>query len=308
VKTPKQPKIVAYYRVSTRKQYQSGLGLEAQQNAVQAYAEQHRATVLAEYTEVETGKRHDIRPKLQEAVAHAKLARATLVIAKLDRLARNVAFVANLQESGVEFICCDNPTANRLTVHILAAVAESEAMATSTRTKDALAAAKRRGVKLGSARPEHWKGREHKRGWKKATKAAASIRTRRTEQAYAFLIPKMLELRQQLEAEAKEMHAQLHQAMADIKAEWDPQIRRAKAAVVREEPGSQAKLDKLLTQRAARVQAASEKYSCPVYVRIADWLNSQGHLTTMGTPFTNTTVFRILQRAEKQQEDKLATT
>jgi len=145
--------LIAYYRVSSKRQGRSGLGLEAQQAAVAAYARQHGAKVLASYTEVESGKRSD-RPELAKAIAHAKRARATLVVAKLDRLARNVAFTSKLMDSGVDFVCCDNPHATRLTIHILAAVAEDEARRISERTKAALAAAKRRGTKLGASRPE----------------------------------------------------------------------------------------------------------------------------------------------------------
>jgi DNA invertase Pin-like site-specific DNA recombinase len=145
--------LIAYYRVSTRKQEQSGLGLEGQQAAVTEFADRQCTAVLATYTEVETGKRAD-RPQLAKAIAHARRAQATLVVAKLDRLARNVAFTSALMESGVDFLACDNPYANRLTIHILAAVAEDEARRISERTKAALEAAKRRGVKLGAARPE----------------------------------------------------------------------------------------------------------------------------------------------------------
>jgi DNA invertase Pin-like site-specific DNA recombinase len=137
-------KYVAYYRVSTARQGQSGLGLEAQQAAVAGFC-----NPLESFTEVESGKRAD-RPQLALAIAACKRLGATLVIAKLDRLARNVAFVSGLMEAGVDFVACDNPTANRLTVHILAAVAEDEARRISERTKAALAAAKARGVKLGN--------------------------------------------------------------------------------------------------------------------------------------------------------------
>ena len=187
-------KIVAYYRVSTRKQGQSGLGLDAQRMAVTDYAEERGGEIVAEYTEVETGKRAD-RPTLEEALGHTKLSGATLVIAKLDRLARNVRFTAELMESGVDFVACDNPNANKLTIQILAAVAEDEARRISERTTKALEAAKVRGVKLGSARPGHWKGREHLRGWAKATKVAAERRVRRAKEAYDFLLPTICEMR-----------------------------------------------------------------------------------------------------------------
>src|SRR5690349_2260256 len=120
--------VIAYYRVSTARQGQSGLGLEAQQAAIAAYARQCGAEIVKFYTEVESGKRSD-RPELLKALAHAKSIGATLVVAKLDRLGRNVAFLSSLMESGVEFVACDNPSANRLTLHILAAVAENEARA-----------------------------------------------------------------------------------------------------------------------------------------------------------------------------------
>jgi DNA invertase Pin-like site-specific DNA recombinase len=116
---------------------------------VEAFARQHGAAIVASFVEVETGKRSD-RPELANALEVARKAKATLLIAKLDRLARNVAFIANLMDSGIEFLACDQPFASRLTLHILAAVAEDEARRISERTKAALAAAKARGTKLGS--------------------------------------------------------------------------------------------------------------------------------------------------------------
>jgi DNA invertase Pin-like site-specific DNA recombinase len=145
-------KYVAYYRVSTQRQGQSGLGLEAQQASVTQFVNGH-GELISEFTEIETGKRSD-RPQIAKAMAQAKRSGATLVIAKLDRLARNVAFISALMESGVDFIACDNPHANRLTIHILAAVAEDEARRISERTKAALAAYKARGGKLGSQHPK----------------------------------------------------------------------------------------------------------------------------------------------------------
>ncbi len=140
---------VAYYRVSTNRQGQSGLGLDAQRQAVRDYLlGQPEAELIAEHTEVESGKRSD-RPELLAALALCKRHKATLIIAKLDRLARNVAFIANLMESGAEFVAVDNPHASRLMLHMLAAFAEHEREQISARTKAALAAAKARGVKLG---------------------------------------------------------------------------------------------------------------------------------------------------------------
>jgi DNA invertase Pin-like site-specific DNA recombinase len=194
---PKNAKrLVAYYRVSTKGQERSGLGLEAQRTAVAEYARQTGGAVIAEYTETETGKTSD-RPNLAEAIGHSRLSAATLVIAKLDRLARNVHFTSGLMESGVEFVACDNPDANKLTIHLLAAMAEHEATQISNRTKDALQAAKARGVKLGSARPGHWEGREHLRGWAEATKAAATRRAQKAREEYAFLVPTLQRMQQE---------------------------------------------------------------------------------------------------------------
>jgi DNA invertase Pin-like site-specific DNA recombinase len=160
------------------------LGLDGQRAAVTDYAARQDVALLAEYTEVETGKRAD-RPGLAKAIAHAKRARAVLVVAKLDRLARNVAFTSALLESGVEFIACDNPHANRLTIHILAAVAEDEARRISERTKAALAAAKRRGVKLGASRPECQNLTDEAR--QRGARAGAAVAKQRADEAYGDL-------------------------------------------------------------------------------------------------------------------------
>jgi DNA invertase Pin-like site-specific DNA recombinase len=144
-------RFVTYLRVSTARQGESGLGLDAQRATVEAFAGHHGGVIVAQHVEVESGKRSD-RPELAKALQAARKAKATLLIAKLDRLARNVAFIANLMDAGVDFVAVDQPFASRLTLHILAAVAEDEARRTSERTKAALAAAKARGVKLGSPR------------------------------------------------------------------------------------------------------------------------------------------------------------
>lgn len=188
--------LVAYLRVSTRKQGKSGLGLEAQRAAVAEYAEREGLRIVAEYVEVESGKKA-ARPELAKALSHCRAAKACLVVAKLDRLARNVAFLSSLMEAGLEFVALDNPYANTFTLHVLAAVAEQEARATSERTKVALAAAKRRGVLLGSSRPGHWKGMEEKRlaGSRRGVRRAAEARTQAARQHNSLAVSEALRLR-----------------------------------------------------------------------------------------------------------------
>ena len=155
-----QQLFVTYYRVSTGRQGLSGLGLEAQRLTVAQYLTGSTRTVMAEYVEIETGKGAnalDRRPELRAALELCKKSGATLLIAKLDRLARNVHFVSGLMESKVKFVACDLPEANQLTIHIMAAFAEHEARRISERTRDALAAAKARGVILGASGPANLK-------------------------------------------------------------------------------------------------------------------------------------------------------
>ena len=142
---------ITYYRVSTQRQGQSGLGLEAQRSAVQNFLAGKE--IIAEFTEVESGRKND-RPQLAQALALAKKNKATLVIAKLDRLARNVHFISGLLESGVQFVAADMPEADRTFLQMAAVFAEWEARKISERTKSALQAAKERGTKLGSPTPE----------------------------------------------------------------------------------------------------------------------------------------------------------
>ena len=145
----KTTKYITYLRVSTDKQGLTGYGMDAQRAAISNYL--RGAEPIQEYIEVESGK-NDARPELLRAIEHCKKAKATLIIAKLDRLSRKMSFVANLLDSSVDFVACDNPHANRLTIHILAAIAEHEREMISKRTKDALAAAKAKGVVLGGNR------------------------------------------------------------------------------------------------------------------------------------------------------------
>ncbi|NBW14113.1 MAG: recombinase family protein [Caulobacteraceae bacterium] len=188
--------LVAYLRVSTRKQGASGLGLEAQRAAVAEFAKREGLRVVAEYVEVESGRKA-ARPELAKAVSHCRAAKACLVVAKLDRLARNVAFLSSLMEAGLEFVALDMEHANKFTIHIMLAVAEQEARAASERTKAALAAAKRRGVLLGSSRPGHWRGREARRltGARRGVQRAAELRTQEARQHNALAVAEALKLR-----------------------------------------------------------------------------------------------------------------
>ncbi|MFY7930741.1 MAG: recombinase family protein [Oligoflexus sp.] len=163
-------KFISYLRVSTEGQRESGLGLEAQREAVARHLKGGELTLVAEYVETESGKRSD-RPELAKALAEAKKQKATLIVAKLDRLSRSVAFLSRLMESGVDFVAADNPHANKLMVHMLAAFAEHERDQISVRTKAALAAAKARGVALGNRTNLH---DAQRKGANTNLKAAAS--------------------------------------------------------------------------------------------------------------------------------------
>src|SRR5215471_8708438 len=146
---PHRGKFGAYFRVSTDRQGKSGLGLEAQRKSVLDYLDGGRWDLVGEFTEIESGKHND-RPELEKVLAACKNQKAKLVIAKLDRLSRNLAFIATLMDSGLEFIAVDNPHANKLTIHILAAVDQHEREIISARTSAALKAAKARGKRLGN--------------------------------------------------------------------------------------------------------------------------------------------------------------
>jgi DNA invertase Pin-like site-specific DNA recombinase len=179
-------RFISYYRVSTLKQGASGLGLEAQQAAVQAYLNGGNWTLLDEFQEIESGK-NNARPVLARAIYACRLKGATLVIAKLDRLSRDAHFLLGLQRTGVDFVCADMPVANRLTVGIMAVVAEEERHMISKRTKDALAAAKARGSKLGGYRG----------GPVPDGRLGAAERRLKADQHAALVLPTIAELRQQ---------------------------------------------------------------------------------------------------------------
>lgn len=182
-------KYIAYYRVSTQRQGRSGLGLEAQQKSVRDYINGGGASLVAEYTEVESGKLNS-RPELNKALKQCKLTGAKLVIAKLDRLSRNAAFLLTLRDSGVNFVAADMPDANALTVGIMALMAQHEREMISKRTKEALAIAKARGVKLGNPNgAAHLLGRGN-------DEAVDAIKAKADEKAQD-LMPLIEELREQ---------------------------------------------------------------------------------------------------------------
>ncbi|MFB3389845.1 recombinase family protein [Flavobacterium sp. LAR06] len=143
-------KFVAYYRVSRKEQGISGLGLSAQKSSVEKYVDGQDGIILKDFTEIETGTNKRERVEIHKAIQQAKNEGAVLVIAKLDRLARNVSFVSSLMDAGIEFLAVDMPSANNFTIHIFSALAEQEAKLISSRTKVALAELKKKGVKLGN--------------------------------------------------------------------------------------------------------------------------------------------------------------
>lgn len=190
-------KLISYIRVSTQKQGRSGLGLEAQRDAVERYRQQTGCALVAEYREVETGKSAD-RPELAKAIAHAKRIGATLVFAKLDRLARNARFLLGLVESGADLVFCDFPqipagAAGKFMLTQMAAVAELEAGLISERTRAALAVAKARGVKLGGHRDNAHVLTDADRA--KGGQRAAETHKAAVASAYADLMPAIVQMR-----------------------------------------------------------------------------------------------------------------
>jgi DNA invertase Pin-like site-specific DNA recombinase len=181
---------VCYYRVSTASQGRSGLGLEAQEACVNAFiaARPNARLVAPPFTEIESGKKND-RPQLLKALLRAKVTGSTLLVAKLDRLSRNAAFLMTLRDSGVSFVACDQPEANSLTIGILALVAQSEREATSQRTKAALACARARGVRLGSRTGgKHLQGHGYYKAGIEAQKTAADARAKDLAEVFADLV------------------------------------------------------------------------------------------------------------------------
>ncbi len=199
-------KFISYLRVSTARQGRSGLGLEAQRQAVAEYLNGGRWKLLREFVEVESGKRGD-RPELDKALRLCRQTAATLVIAKLDRLSRDAHFLLGLEKAKVEFVAADMPQANRLTVGIMALVAEQEREAISRRTREALAAAKRRGVKLGNPN-----GAAALLSARKGNRAALEAIRERADLHAATLAPVIEELRAQGVSTLKGLAAKLNEA------------------------------------------------------------------------------------------------
>lgn len=210
-------KYVAYFRVSTKRQGRSGLGLDAQRTAVTDYLNGGRWKLVAEVTEIETGTSKRKRPKLAEAIRLCRVYGATLLIAKLDRLSRNVAFTAGLLESDIEFIACDCPGANRLTIQTLAVIAEYEAGMISARTKAALTAARKRGVKLGGYSDNIATVAE------KGNKASATVRAAAADKRAADLLPTIKEIQAKGAVSLRDIAAKLNEDKVPTprkKGEW----------------------------------------------------------------------------------------
>jgi len=200
-------RLVSYLRVSTDKQGKSGHGLEAQRQAVADYIGGGRGKLLAEFVEVESGK-HDDRPQLKAALHRAEVTGAVLLVAKLDRLSRDVAFLANLQKSGVKFRCCDMPDASEFTINILAAVAQHERKLIRDRTKAAMAAAKRRKGFKGYGNPN---GARALRRARKGNTAAIAVVAANADARMQRLLPVISDIRASghtsLQAIADELNA-----------------------------------------------------------------------------------------------------
>jgi DNA invertase Pin-like site-specific DNA recombinase len=210
-------KFVSYIRVSTTEQGDSGLGLEAQRRAVSDYLAREGCELIGEFVEVESGSRND-RAQLLAAIELCKRKKATLLIAKLDRLARNVAFISTLMESGLDFLAVDNPHANKLMIHMLAAFAEHERDQISLRTKAALAAAKARGVVLGRYGREVLSKRNHVNAIRQAGELAHVINELRIRGLTVNQICAVMNQREIPTAQGKQWHpATVHSLMRRVR-------------------------------------------------------------------------------------------
>jgi hypothetical protein len=282
-------KIIAYYSLVDK-------ALEDQKEAAEAFASANGAKIVANYTERRARKYTWL--KLSEAIEHAKASGGLLVIAKLGRLEFNVAVTQLLQSSQVDFACLDKPHVTRDTIHIAAEVARDKEQRASQRKRDTFGKLKVQGMKFASARPDHWEGREHLRGWKKGAQSSGRARTERANQTYAFLIPKMQEILADVKIKAAEMQDLSDAAARDVKQRMAPKIAAAKAK------GDAKLLQKLIEVYRKAKKAARKPYSYRIYWKVAERLNEMGHQTTWGTPFNGPTVCRILQRAEGRKPKK----
>jgi len=181
-----ETKYVAYYRVSTKKQGKSGLGLDAQRDTVQKFIKRNGDRIIAEFTEVESGKNND-RLELSKAIEMAKENDATLVIAKLDRLSRNVSFISQLMDEKVKFVCCDMPEANELTIHIFAAMAQFERKRISERIKEALDAKRVREPDWKPGNPQNLTKEARQKAYESISRKAREAKEIR--HAYHFIRP-----------------------------------------------------------------------------------------------------------------------
>lgn len=197
--------VVTYFRVSTAAQGRSGLGLEAQREAVSRFCKGRSCEVLGEYVEIESGKRND-RPELTKALHHAKVTGATMLVAKMDRLSRNAAFLLALRDSGAKLVAADQPDVNDMTVGILAVVAEAERKAISERTSAALQAAKARGVRLGNPN-----GAASLRRAGKGNRAALQAVVANADRLAADLAPVIEDLRAKGHCSLRELAAGLNE-------------------------------------------------------------------------------------------------
>jgi hypothetical protein len=282
-------KIIAYYTLVDKK-------LKGQREAVAAFSSANRAKIIASY--IERRARKYSWAKLTQAIEHSTKTGSLLVIAKLGRLEFNVAVTQLLQSSQVNFVCLDKPHITRDSIHMAVPIAWDRVQRASQRKRDTFGKLKAKGVKLASARPDHWKGREHLRDWNKAAKASAKARTERAKEAYEFLIPKMQELRAELKLKSAEMQEMADAAAKGVREQMAQKIEAANAK------GDEKALAKLIEARRQAMKEARKPYSYRIYWKIAERLNEMGYQTTVGMPFNGPTVCRILQRAEGRKPKK----
>lgn len=310
--------LVGYCRVSTQLQGHDGLGMEAQRRAVTAYANSHSASILAIYSEVETGRKKDLRnrPRLVSALAHARRAKAMLVIARLDRLARNVFVTSQLLESGVEFVACDNPHANRMSIQILAVMAEHESRMISERVKATVAVRRARGDIF------HCYRRLTPEQIRMGQVAAAEANRRRTREAYADLVPIVRRLRESgdpLRSIAASLNELGHRTQGG--GHWSSAgvhrlLKREGLGHLRSRSRIRPPIDKKVQligtaiagrQRTARARTAYAPLVPLVAkltaagvsaIAIADALNQRRHKMQLGTPWSYATVLALQRRED----------